>query len=437
MNIKDNSKKVNEGDIFIALDNGDKYIEEAISNGASTIICNKGDYSVKTIRVKDTRKYLIEYLNNNYYKEIEDINIIGITGTNGKTTTSYLIYQALNILGSKCAYIGTIGFYIDDKICDLNNTTPDLIDLYEMILEAKRKGCKNIVMEVSSHALSLGRVDALRFNFALFTNLTCEHLNYHKTMKEYFKAKKKLLKLMKKDGKIIINNDDNYMKKIKYNAIKVGIKGDYIIGDYKYTNKTKFYLNNKRYEMNLLGIYNIYNMAFCIVVLENMGYTKLNRVIKKLDAPSGRMEIIEAEGKKAIVDYAHTPDAVEKILNAVKEFAKNKIYVIIGCGGNRDKSKRPIMADIACSLADYVIFTSDNPRFEEPIDIINDMIKNLDKTNYQVIVNREIAIEKGIQLINNNDILIVLGKGHEKYQIIKDNKVYFDDVEIIKQTFRR
>lgn len=437
MNIKDNSLKVSNGDIFIALDNGHKYIDDAIKNGASKVIAEHGHYDVDTLIVKNTRKYLIKYLKENYYNDIKDINIIGITGTNGKTTTAYLIYQALNLLGSKCAYIGTIGFYIDDKICDLNNTTPDLIDLYEMIMEAKNRGCTNIVMEVSSHSLSLKRIDALKFNYIMFTNLTSEHLNYHKTMNRYFKAKKRLLKFLKKDGKVLVNVDDKYMKKLSKKAIKIGSSGHYIIGDHFYTNRTKFYLNSKIYEMKLLGLYNIYNMSFCIALLEMMGFKNIRKVVKKLNAPSGRMELIKDENRLIIVDYAHTPDAVEKILLAVKEFAKNKIYVIIGCGGNRDKTKRPVMAKIATDLSDFVIFTSDNPRFEEPIDIINDMIESLDNINYQVIVNREDAIKKGIQLIENNDILIVLGKGHEKYQIINDKKIYFDDVEIIKTNIRR
>lgn len=432
LTIKDNSKKIQKGDIFIAIDKGHNYIEDAIKNGASKIICEYGNYSVDTLRVKNTRKYLIKYLKENYYDEIKDLNIIGITGTNGKTTTAYLIYQALNMLDSKCAYIGTIGFYIDGKVSDLDNTTPDLIDLYELILEAKKQGCKNIVMEVSSHSLSYKRVNALRFNYVLFTNLTKEHLNYHKNMRRYFKAKKKLVKLLTKDGKKIVNIDDKYMKKLSRKAIKVGKSGHYKIGDYSYGRLTTFYLNDKKYRMKLKGVYNIYNMSFCIVVLNLMGFNNIGDIIKKLDPPSGRMEIIKASNYSVIVDYAHTPDAVEKIITAVREFAKAKIYVIIGCGGNRDKTKRPIMASIATKLCDYAIFTSDNPRDENPLDILNDMTLNLSKTNYQVCVNREDAIKKGIQLLENNDILIVLGKGHEKYQIIKNNKIYFDDVEIIK-----
>jgi len=437
LNIKDNSKKINKGDIFIALDKGHNYIDDAIKNGASLIIAEYGNYSAKTLIVKNTRKYLIKYLKDTYYNEIKDMNIIGITGTNGKTTTAYLIYQALNLLGDKCAYIGTIGFYINDKVRDLNNTTPDLIDLYEMILEAKKEGCTNIVMEVSSHSLDQRRVDAIKFNYALFTNLTKEHLNYHKDMNKYFKAKKRLLKLLKNNGKIIINDDDKYFKKIKRKSIRIGFNSKYKISDYKIKNNTSFIFNNKKYNMKLLGIYNVYNMSFCIKVLECMGYNNLNKIIKKLDPPSGRMEIVKYRNNSIIIDYAHTPDAVTKIISAVREFSKNKIYTIIGCGGNRDISKRPLMAEIATSLSDYVIFTSDNPRFENPLSILDDMTNKLENNNYEIVVNRKDAIKKGIHLLNNNDILLLLGKGHERYQIIEDKKIYFSDLEEVELNIRR
>ena len=429
MHIQYNSKKVKKGDIFIAIGNGHKYVEDAINNGASKVIVEYGKYSVPTKKVRNTRKYLIKYLKKYYYNDIKDLNIIGITGTNGKTTTAYLIYQALNLLNSKCAYIGTIGFYIDGKISDLNNTTPDLIDLYEMILEAKMRGCKNIVMEVSSHSISLKRINALKFDYALFTNLTRDHLNYHKTMNKYFKAKKKLLKFLKNKRNKIVNIDDKYMKKLKRKATTIGCNGDYKIGNYYYDKKTTFYVNDKKYKMNLLGRHNIYNMTFVISLLEKMGYCNIGNIISKILPPPGRLEKVK---DNIFVDYAHTEDAVEKIINTAKEFSKGKIIVVLGCGGNRDKTKRPIMAKVSTSLADYSIFTSDNPRNENPEDIINDMIKDLDNTNYEVIIDRKKAIEKGIQIREKNDILLVLGKGHEKYQIINDTKYPFDDVEIIK-----
>lgn len=434
MHIQYNSKKIKKGDIFIAIGKGHDYVNEAIDNGASKVIVEYGNYSVPTKKVKDTRKYLIKYLKKYYYDEIKDLNIIGITGTNGKTTTAYLIYQALNLLNSKCSYIGTIGFYMDSKIKDLDNTTPDLIDLYEMLLESKKNGCKNVVMEVSSHSISLKRISALKFDYVLFTNLTLEHLNYHKTMKKYFKAKKNLLKYLKKNGKKIVNVDDPYMKKLKRKAITIGCSGTYKIKDYYYNDGTTFYLNDKKYKTKLLGRHNIYNVSFTIALLESMGFCNLYNIIKKLIPPSGRLEKI---ANNIFIDYAHTPDAVEKIINSVKEFSTGKIITVIGCGGNRDKSKRPIMAKISTTLSNYVIFTSDNPRSEEPLKIIEDMTDNLDNTNYIVEVSREEAIKKGIQMLEKNDILLVLGKGHEKYQIINDIKYPFDDAEIIRNNIRR
>ena len=433
MNIQTNSKKIKKGDTFIALGNGHKYIEDAISSGATKVVVEKGRFDVETIIVPDTREYLINHLKNNYYKQIKDINIIGITGTNGKTTTAYLIYQALNIAGLKCAYIGTIGFYIEEKIRDLDNTTPDILEIYEMILEAKEKGCTHIVMEVSSHSLDIGRVDALKFDYVIFTNLTSEHLDYHKTMDNYFNAKKKIFKLLKDTGISIINNDDNYVNTINIeNKITVGFsESDYKIGNFIFDSNTIFELNDKEYVMKLLGKYNIYNMSFTIALLKEMKISDISSIVSRLDPPVGRMQIITYGTNKIIVDYAHTKDAVLNIINGVKEFNKRNIITIVGCGGNRDKTKRPEIAKTATTLSDYVIITSDNPRFEDPMDIINDMTKGLTNTNYQVIVNRKEAIEKGIQLLNDNDILLILGKGHEKYQIINDEKIYFDDVETV------
>ncbi len=439
MNIKIDSRKIECGDTFVALGKGHDYVNEAIKNGATKVVVEHGKYPVETITVKDTKKYLIKYLKNNYYKEISELKLIGITGTNGKTTSAYLIYQALNKAGIKCGYIGTIGFYLDDKVVTLNNTTPELLDIYDMLLTCKEKGCKVVVMEVSSHALDMKRVEGLLFDYAIFTNLTEDHLDYHKSLKRYFNAKKKLFKKLKKDGKGIINVDDKYGRKIKLkNLITISsFKGDYVIEDYVFNNKTKFIVNNNKYEMMLLGVYNIYNMLNAIVILDEFNIKNKYKIIKKLSAPPGRMQIINYNKNKIIIDYAHTPDAVENIINGVKDFAKSKIYVIIGCGGNRDRFKRPIMAKIATDLSDYVILTSDNPRDEDPYIIIDDMIKGVEKDNYQIIVNRSEAIQNGVQLLRNNDILLLLGKGHETYQIIGKEKIYFDDRVEVEKCIRR
>ncbi|MDD4809416.1 MAG: UDP-N-acetylmuramoyl-L-alanyl-D-glutamate--2,6-diaminopimelate ligase [Bacilli bacterium] len=439
MNIQVDSRKVKPGDTFVALrgnHDAHQYIEDAIEHGASLIVCEEGLYSVDTLVVEDTRTYLINYLKNNYYPQIKHLKLIGITGTNGKTTSAFLIYQALNKLNRKCAYIGTIGFYMDSKIRDLDNTTPDILEIYELLLECANKEVEHVVMEVSSHALDMRRVEGLEYDYAVFTNLTQDHLDYHKTFDNYLEAKQKLFKMLRKGGKSIVNIDDKYSSFfIDDNTLTYGFdSGTYQITNYHIKNHiTHFSVNNDEYNIKLLGKHNVYNMLNVIIVLKEEGLEleMMKKVIEELVSPPGRMDIIHHQDKLAIVDYAHTPDAVLKIINAVREFAQDKIITIIGCGGNRDKTKRPLMAQVATELSDYVILTSDNPRFEDADEIICDMVNGLDNNNYEIESNREKAIKKGIQKINNNDILLVLGKGHETYQIIKDKKIDFDDKKII------
>lgn len=442
MNIKSDSRKINKGDTFIALkyiNDGHDYILDAIKRGATKVVVEHGSYSVETKIVKDTHEYLIEYLKNNYWDKIKDLKIIGITGTNGKTTTAYLLHKALNMLKEKCAYIGTIGFYIDEKIKNLDNTTPDILEIYELLLKAKENNCKYVVMEVSSHALSLNRVKGIEFDIGLFTNLTLDHLDYHKTIENYLNEKKKLFKMLKNNSLALINIDDKYYKEFimeKNNNKTYGFNDcNYQITKYDYNiNGGSFVINDSDiYNTKLIGKYNIYNLTLVIATLDNLGFTyeQIFKVIEKLDSPSGRMDKIIYNNNAIIIDYAHTPDAVEKALLAIKELNPNHIYTIVGCGGNRDKSKRPIMGKIATINSNKVIFTSDNPRFEDPDSIINDIVQKLDKNNYEIEVNRKKAIIRGIQLLEENDILMILGKGHEDYQIIKDKKIYFDDKKIV------
>lgn len=439
MNVKVDSRKVIKGDTFVALrsvNDGHQYILDAIKNGAERIVCEEGIYDIDTLIVPDTRKYLIDYLKENYYSKIKKLKLIGVTGTNGKTTSCFLLYQALNKLGIKCAYIGTIGFYIDAKVSDLNNTTPDILDMYEMLLKCINEEVKYVVMEVSSHALDIGRVEGLEFDFAMFTNLTRDHLNYHKTMKNYALAKQKLFKMLRKDGKTIVNIDDRYRKYfIDEKTITYGFRpSKYRISKYGIlNNETVFNVNKDPYTIKLLGKHNVHNMLNVIIVLKELkiDQKRIKKIVYELIAPPGRMDIIRHNDNAIIVDYAHTPDAVEKIIKAVKEFAKNKVYTIVGCGGNRDKTKRVLMAKVATDLSDYVIFTSDNPRNEDPNEIIKDMVDRLDNINYEIEVNREKAIKKGIQKLNNDDILLLLGKGHETYQIIGDKKIDFDDKKVV------
>lgn len=452
MRIKVDSREVVPGDTFIALKtaggDGHKYIENAIKNGARRVIVEDGIYSVETLVVPDTRKYLINYLKEHYYSKIKDLKLIGMTGTNGKTTTCFLIHKALNKLGLKCGYIGTIGFYINDKIKDLANTTPDILDLYELLMECKENGCEYIVMEVSSHALAMGRVEGLEYDYAIFSNLTKDHLDYHQTMENYALAKQQLFKKLRENGKAIVNIDDdnyNYFLLKENNNISYGFNtSDYQIIEHTINDQNSFFTlknndNLETYNTKLLGVHNIYNMTAVIIVLKDLGfdYDKVKEVISELNPPAGRMDTVYYGTNRIIIDYAHTPNAVKNIITAVKKFGNNNIYTIVGCGGNRDKTKRPEMAKIATDLSTKVILTSDNPRFENPTDIINDMLQGLDNLNYEIEENREEAIKKGIQMLEENDILLVLGKGHENYQIIGDRKIDFDDKQKVLDIIRR
>ena len=442
MNIKTNSKDINKGDTFIALKghtvDGHDYIKEAINNGASKIICEHGNYSVETIVVDDTNKYLKEYLKDNYSNLFNDMIIIGITGTNGKTTTAYLISSILTNLNINNSYIGTIGYYNNSKkIKDLNNTTPDILELYNLLLDSKEKKIKYIIMEVSSHSLDMDRLYGIKLDRAIFTNLTEEHLNYHKNMDNYLQAKLKIIDKLKDNGYLIVNNDDKYSTYFNYkNKYTVGFtNGDFIINNYSYIDdmtKIEFkYKKNYSVKTNLKAKYNVLNYMEALITLYSLNF-KINDIIDityKLQAPNGRMETYKYKNNYIIIDYAHTPDAVKKIITSVKDYNK-KIITIIGCGGSRDISKRPIMGKIATTLSDYVIFTNDNPRNDDPDDIINDMISDINTNNYEIIKDRKEAILKGLNMLNNN-ILLILGKGHEEYQIIKGIKHHFSDKEIV------
>lgn len=444
INIKTDSRKVQKGDTFVAIKgatvDGHDYIESAIKNGATKIICEHGNYDVDTLIVSDTKEYLQNYIVSNFKEEVNKLDIIGITGTNGKTTTSYLTYQMLNKLGVKTAYIGTIGFYIDDDIKELPNTTPEILEVYSMLIEALEKGCKVVVMEVSSHALALKRVEGLNFKIEAFTNLTEDHLDYHKTMENYLNAKLKILEQLKNDGTIIVNNDDEYGKYFKQkNFQTIGFnESNYQILNYESNTdgtNINFQYNDNVYSVktNLRGRFNVYNYMTTLAIV-NIYKFELDEIIsitKDIYPPKGRCEQVTIRDAAAIIDYAHTPDAVEKIINSFLENKKGRIITIVGCGGDRDPMKRPIMGKIATEKSDYVIFTNDNPRTEDPNAIMNDIIAGVSKNNYEVIFDRKSAINKGLSLLKTNDTLLILGKGHEDYQIIGHEKHHLDDKEIV------
>ena len=439
-----------KGDIFVALrgvnHDGHSYIADAIETGATKVVAEEGLYPVETYIVKDTHEYLVQTLKREYYDEIKDLKLIGITGTNGKTTSCYLIHQALNRLGRKCGYIGTIGFYIDEKICDLPNTTPDILDLYDMLLTCKKEGCEFVAMEVSSHSLDMNRVNGLLFDYAIFTNLTQDHLDYHGNMKNYALAKQKLFRKMKEQGTCFINIDDDnsyhFLLPENHNITYGFRNGSYRITNMTYSlGHTDFIVSHegeKTYQMKLIGKHNLYNMLVVIMLLEELGIgeSEIRKTISLLEEPRGRMECVRYHDALIIVDYAHTPDAVSNAIHAVLEIPHGKIYTIVGCGGDRDRAKRPEMAKIATDLSDYAIFTSDNPRNEDPEHILDDMEHGLDNTNYEKIVNRKEAINRGIQMLQKSDILLLLGKGHETYQVIGNKKIHFDDMEEVKKIIK-
>lgn len=446
INIKTNSRKVKPGDTFVAIKgftvDGHDYIEDAIKAGATKIVCEHGSYSVETLVVPSTKEWIQKYIVDNYKDEVNKLRIIGVTGTNGKTTTCFLTYQALKKLGVNAAYMGTIGFYYGDTKYELNNTTPEILDLYSYFIEALEHGVTDVVMEVSSHSLCEKRVEGLEFSEVAFTNLTEDHLDYHKTMENYLNAKLLILKQIKKDGVVIVNNDDDYGKYFEVGNYKtLGYSGDnYKILDYSQTDKgtlISFMVDGKKYEIetNLRSKFNVYNYLTCLALLNNLGFSieEIAEVTKSIYPPKGRCEQISVNGGEAVIDYAHTPDAVDKIISAFLENKKGKVITIVGCGGDRDPLKRPIMGNIASEKSDYVIFTSDNPRTEDPKAILEDIIKGVRKDNYEVEIDRPTAIRKGLDMIGKNDVLLILGKGHEDYQIIGHTKHHLDDAEEVKK----
>ena len=442
--LKTDSRAVKPGDTFIAISNvardGHDYIEEAIANGATKIIAEHGSYKVETIIVESTREYLKTYLYENYYPLIKDIKLIGLTGTNGKTTTCLMTYQILKMLKKNVAYMGTIGFYYGDVKKPMVNTTPDVDVLYNMLLEAKENGVEYFVMEVSSHALDKDRIHGLEFDEVAFTNLTQDHLDYHKTLENYANAKRILFTKTRNDKIAIINGDDEH-----YQHFVLESNNNIIIGQHDSDVKIlemsfshlgtifKFEYLNYEYQarLNMVGRYNIYNYLIALLLVNKLG-VKIEDILAlndKLKAPAGRMELLKYGTNSIFVDYAHTPDAVINVLKSAEEFKNGRIITIIGCGGDRDATKRPIMGKAALEHSDYVIFTSDNPRSEDPQMILDDITNGLSGSNFEIEVDRQKAIIKGMQQLKHNDILMILGKGHEDYQITKTGKHHFSDQE--------
>ena len=442
-----NSRLIKPGQTFVAIKgytvDGHDYIEDAIKNGATAIIAEKEvKCSVPVTVVENSAEYYQKLLVKEYKDDFKDLKLIGITGTNGKTTSAWLTYQMLLGLGKKAAYIGTLGFICENYYKELPNTSPEILTIYKLLDKAKDLNCEYVVMEVSNFALDQKRIEGLEFVAGAFTNLTEDHLDYHKTMENYLEAKLKLTDYIKKDGILLVNKDDEASKKFieKFKNTKTYGYGsaDYdIISDDIHPDHTDitFKVNGHEYKVttNLTSKFNVYNYFTMFSILCELGFD-IELVIEKtknLKAPKGRCETYKVKDGFAVVDYAHTPDAVLKVVTAYKELAKARVITVVGCGGDRDPMKRPIMGEIASNYSDYVIFTNDNPRTEDPEKIMKDILVGVKKDNYEVCLDRCEAIKRALDMICKDDIVLLLGKGHEDYQILGHTKVHLDDSEEI------
>jgi len=451
--ISENSKEIEDGFIFVArkgtnLD-GEAFIEEAIKNGALVVI-RESDINLSEvypgtiqIQVKDIKKALSTLSLNFFENPQKKIFLIGVTGTNGKTSVSYFTKNILNSLGVKCGYIGTL-FYETDRIIPALETTPSILKVASLLKEMVDKDFKACVTEVSSHALHQDRLLGLFFDIAVFTNLSRDHLDYHKDMENYYQAKKKLFThYLKPTGKIVISLESEYGKRLAEelkNSSPLLVNNEEIkceILNEKNRLSFKIKIKDKEYKIptQLLGDYQAKNLATTLGILLAMGYRieDLLEPIKKLKNPIGRLELVsEYKGAKIFVDYAHTPEALAFALKSLVSIKENRLIVLFGCGGNRDKGKRPLMGKVASMLADGIILTSDNPRFEDPLKIIEDIEKGINSSKpYKIIPDRRAALEFAIKNLQKGDILLVAGKGHETYQEIKGKKYPFSDQEEI------
>lgn len=447
------SRKIKQGDVFIALEgsivDGHTFISKAIENGAKTILVEKDVDKVEGINyflVDGLREKMGIIASNFYGYPQNQLKIVGVTGTNGKTTTTYILES---ILGEKnVARIGTVEYKIGDEIIPAPNTTPSSLEIIKICKKALEKNIKYLIMEVSSHGLDIGRVNMLRFEAGIFTNLTLDHLDYHKTMENYYLAKRKLFDLVKDKKNSIINIDDEYGKRyLEYtNGISYGIGQGDIQGEIKQITRegqeVTIKIFEKEYKINLrlLGRYNLSNLLGAIGAVKTLGLSD-EEIISKIPlihgAP-GRFEPVKIDRDfTVIVDYAHTGDALENILKSINEFKTNRVITVFGCGGDRDKTKRPIMGGVAEKYSDIVIVTSDNPRTEDPEEIIKDIVVGLTKENHIIEVHREKAIEKAISLAEKNDIILIAGKGHENYQVIGREKIHFDDKEEVIKAIKK
>ena len=445
------SRKVSEGSLFVAIkgfnNDGHDHIESAVKQGAAALVVDHDvSFKLTQLIVHDTRSALSELSYEYYGCAYNNFELTGITGTNGKTTMTHLLYQLAEKAGMDPALIGTLGVRTKNGLIEGERTTPESSDLAKQFYDLDKQGVSSLFMEVSSHAIALKRVHGLRFNAAVFTNLTQDHLDFHPTMEDYFNTKAELFENMKPGGRGIINIDDPYghrlYKELEIGKISYSIEND--DADYYFKNLSvtvngiEGVLVTPNSELNitasLLGRFNAENIAGSIAAWEQLyPDVEINFNDLHFEPVSGRMEMIATKKATAVIDYAHTPDAMEKALKAASELAdKKEIITVFGCGGDRDKAKRPLMGKIAEDYSDKIILTNDNPRDEEPQVIINEILEGIaDKNKVEVCINREKAISEAWTASKHGDILMILGKGAETYMEIKGHKLPFNDKELI------
>jgi UDP-N-acetylmuramoyl-L-alanyl-D-glutamate--2,6-diaminopimelate ligase len=452
------SRTAGKNSLFFAIEgiktDGHNFINDVIGKGVSGVVLQKSKIipdeifshaGVVKIVVEETRKSLSEFSNYFFGEPSKKLSLIGITGTKGKTTTAFYIKNVFQMNGFKTGLIGTIANYIGDKEIETSLTTPQSHEINLLLAQMVAEGCTHCVMEVSSHALDLHRVDYLKFSDGIFSNITSDHLDYHKTEEKYLEAKKKLFNMLGSDQKIIFNIDDpkahlliKDSKAAKY-SFGLNTKADFQIKNINYNIEgTSFLILHKNEECKLstklVGHFNAYNAAsaFAVAVLNGIDSHSAANAIKLTPQVPGRFEIISKKNKKVIVDFAHTSDSLNQLLLAVRHIVKDErpIYTVFGCGGDRDKTKRPIMGEIASSLSNRVYVTSDNPRTEDPIIIIDEILAGIKSNNYRVIENREEAIRAAIFESEDDAVIVLAGKGHENYQIINEVRMHFSDKEI-------
>ena len=453
------SRKVTGGSLFVAVKglktDGHTYINSCIEKGAKAIICEKMPETyhegITYLCVKDSAEALGIIASNFYDHPSAKLKLVGITGTNGKTTTATLLFKMFRKLGYKTGLISTVRNQVNEEIIAAAYTTPDAIELNRMLAEMVEQGCSHCFMEVSSHSVVQRRIAGIAFAGAVFTNITHEHLDFHKTFDEYIKAKKRLFDELPPSAFALVNKDDAHGKvmlqntKAKKRTFALKNAADYKCKIMENTfSGLLLNIDGREVWAKLIGAFNAYNLLgiYATAVLLGENKEDVLKILSSLEAVEGRFQYIKApNGIIGIVDYAHTPDALENVLGTINEVRtpKEKIITVVGCGGDRDRTKRPMMAAIACERSDKVVITSDNPRSEDPAEIIREMEKGINpvhKRKVMLITDRREAIKTACHIAQKGDIILLAGKGHEKYQEIKGVKYPFDDMEILTETLK-